>query len=80
MNVSRMKHLASEIISLCEGYEPAEYQAALTLATGIYFKTMFPRELEAMYRQHTENLRAVVEDLDANSHRDDVLDLHGLTL
>lgn len=80
MNVRRIKLLASEIVGLCEGYEPAEFQAALTLATGIYFKSMFPNELEAIYKQHTENLRAVCEDLDANSHPDDVLELHGIRL
>jgi hypothetical protein len=76
MQVRRLQMLATEMIEIAEGCEPAEFQAALTLATAIYFKTMFPKDLESIYRLHIENLRAAIEELDSK----DTLELHGLTI
>lgn len=61
-------------------YEPAEYQMGLTLAIALYLKAMFPRELEEVYRLHCESLRLTLEELDAKSHPDDILDVSGFKL
>jgi len=79
VNQRRIKLLASDIINLCEGYEGAEYQAALTLALGIYFKSMFPHDLESVFKFHIESLRNTLEELDS-AHHDDVLELTGVSL
>jgi len=76
MDVKRYQELAEHIMEMCVGYEPAEYESALTLATAIYFKAQFPHDLEGTFKQHVENLRLITEELDAK----DVLDIKGITL
>ncbi len=63
-----------------EAYEPAEYQMGLTLAMAVYLKSMFPHELEDMFRLHCENLRMTLEELDAKSHKDDIVEVSGVRL
>lgn len=60
----RIKKLAADLMDCSEGHTPQEYHAALTLATGILFKSCFPHDLEDAFKGHTENLRVVFEELD----------------
>jgi hypothetical protein len=73
LNMTRVKAIATEIVDLVAGCRPPEFQAALTLATAIYFKAQFPKDLEEAYKLHVENMRAAMEELD----RTPVLDLTG---
>lgn len=86
METSKYKALAEQICDLfaegytapsgrVEPYEPAEFQAGLTFALAMYFKAMFPDEMEEVYRLHCESIRMFMEELDAKSHRDDFIEL-----
>jgi hypothetical protein len=72
--LTRVKAIATEMVDLVAGCRPPEYQAALTLATAIYFKANFPNDLEETYKLHVENMRAAMEELD----KVDILDLAGV--
>lgn len=91
MQTEKYKALASDIMNLLaegyvhqngrvEAYEPAEYQAGLTFALAIYLKTQFPTELMQVYKLHCQSMLLFLEELDAKSHPDDVLELSGVKL
>lgn len=86
MQAEKYKALATEICDLfaegytapngkMEPYEPAEFQAGLTFALALYFRAMFPTEMEEVWRMHCESIRVFMEELDAKGHKDDVVEL-----
>lgn len=91
MQTEKYKALATDIMDLLaegyvhsngrlEPYEPAEYQAGLTFALAIYLKTQFPGELMEVYRLHCQSMLLFLEELDAKSHPDDVLEISSVRL
>ncbi len=65
---------------IVEPYEPAEFEMGLTLAMAMYFKAQFPDELAEVCRLHGKSLESILEELDANSHKDDLITMRGFDL
>lgn len=71
---TRIQQICDEIIDCAEGRIAAEFYGALVLAAGVYLKAAFPTDLEGAYRIHGDNLRAILEDLDARPLRESFAD------